>query len=506
MRCLRHGLVAIAGLTACAAAVAQAWRLSPEIQTTVTATDNAAYVEGNAARKDLIVDIAPSLQIFGRGPQYTLQGRVALNALYYSRDSAPNRLLPSGRIELNAVPVQRWITLDAVASVDQTAEDPYAVQPDLQSTVNRLTTSRFFVSPALQHDFSDIDSIELRTDQEWIRRSGESQTDLVAGDSHTQNHLFRLARRPVPLGGAIEIAQLDTRYSGRSAYESTTARLVLSFSPDPQMVFSLIGGSERSRFALTESTDPIYGLRAELAPTERTRIDATVEQRFFGTAWDVLAEHRSPQVALSLQAVRRATAQTSSTVLGAGTDTAGLLDAILTTRYPDAAARAVVVRDLIDRLGLPQELGDPVEVFSDTAQRETGLTASVSFLGRLTVVTIAAYTREFTQLQRQDDPLLPPAGYDAANRQRGLTFGINRRLTPLSSVDLLLGYSRIRGLEARGGDETAERDARIALTHQLSARSSATLGARYRETAAVAGTASSDAHETAVFVGLGHRF
>jgi uncharacterized protein (PEP-CTERM system associated) len=166
----------------------------------------------------------------------------------------------------------------------------------------------------------------------------------------------------------------------------------------------------------------------------------------------------------------------------------------------------VVVRDLIARLGLPQALGDPVEVFSDTAQLETGLTASVSFLGRLSVVTLAVYTREFTQLQRQDDPLLPSAGYDAANRQRGLSFGINRRLTPLSSVDLLVSYSRIRGLDARAGDETAERDARIALTHQLSPRTSASLGARYRETAAVAGTASSDAHETAVFVGLGHRF
>lgn len=506
MRRLRHGLVAIAGLTACAAAVAQAWRLSPEIQTTVTATNNAAYVEGDAARKDLILDIAPSLQIFGRGPQYTLQGRMALNALYYSRDSAPNRLLPSGRIELNAVPVQRWITLDALASVDQTAEDPFAAQPDVQSTVNRLTTSRFFVSPALRHDFSDIDSIELRTDQEWVHRSGGSQADLVAADSHTQNHLFRLERRPVPLGGAIEIAQLDTHYGSRSAYESTTARAVVSYSPDPQMVFSVIGGSERSRFALTQSTDPIYGFRAELAPTDRTRIDATVEQRFFGTGWDVLMQHRSPQLALSLQAVRQATAQTSSTVLGAGSDTAGLLDAILTTRYPDAAARAVVVRDLIDRLGLPQELGDPVEVFSETAQLETGLTASLSFLGRLTVVTIAAYTREFTQLQRQDDPLLPSAGYDAANRQRGLSFGLNRRLTPLSSVDLLVSYSRIRGLDARAGDETTEREARIALTHQLSARTSATAGARYRQTATAAGTASSDAHETAVFVGLGHRF
>ena len=57
MRCLRHGLVAIAGLTACAAAVAQAWRLSPEIQTTVTATDNAAYVEGKYGLDGLYVGV-----------------------------------------------------------------------------------------------------------------------------------------------------------------------------------------------------------------------------------------------------------------------------------------------------------------------------------------------------------------------------------------------------------------------------------------------------------------
>ncbi len=485
--------------------MAQAWRLLPEVQTTATVTDNAAFVDRAAARKDLIIDVAPSLRLVGHGPQYTVDGQIGLDALYYARDSAPNRILPTGRVALNSAPVPRWLVLDAVASVEQTAENPFAPSPDVQSSVNRLTTSRLLLSPALKHEFSDADSVELRTTQEWSWRSGASEADAVPTHSLTQDHLLRVAHRPLPLGGEVELEQQTTSFGGSTAFESTTARAVFSYAPDPQMIFSAVVGRERSRFSLTENTDTIYGLRAELAPTDRTHILANIEQRFFGTGWDIEASHRSPFVALSLQFVRRATAQTSSIALGIGSSTAGMLDAMLTTRYPDAAARAVVVQDLVARLGLPAALAQPVEVFSEAAQLEQGTSMTASFMGRLTVFTLGLFSREFDQLQRRNDPIPPLAGYDQANRQEGISIDLNRRLAPLTSVDLLLQWSRIRGLGARAGDTNEERELRAALIHQLSARSTVTLGARYRASdASLLGQSTS--YETSAFAGLGHRF
>ncbi len=501
-----QGALLLVGLSACTVAIAQAWRIVPEVQATVTATDNAGFDESNAERKDLILAVSPSIRIAGRGPQYTIDGQLGLNALYYSRESEPNRILPNGRVALSAAPVPRWLLLDAVVSVDQTAADPFEPQPTEQSTVNRLTSARLTVSPALKHDFSDIDTVELRTTQTWTRLRGETDATGGRSNSHAQAHLFRLERRPAPLGGAVELSREETRYGSVVALESTAARALLSFAPDPQMSFGVVVGRERTRFSFTESSDSIIGLRADLAPTERSRILASVERRYFGTGWDVEARHRSPFVALSAQFVRRATAQTSSTVLGGGAGTASLLDSMLTSRYPDPTARAAVVQDLVDRLGLPAKLGQPVEVFSDTAQLEQGSNFTAAFMGRLTVVTLGLFSRQFEQLQRADDPLPPVAGYDQANRQRGISLGFNRRLSALTSLDLLLRWSRIEGLGARDGDVNEERDARVALVHQLSARSTWTIGASYRSSDATLVGLPTAANETTVFMGLGHRF
>lgn len=499
-------LLFVACALASPAGNAQGLRLMPEVKATVTATDNAYFGSANPGeRADLVIDLSPSLRFAGQGPQYRLDGELAVHGLVYARESEPNRLLPSGRVDLGATLWPQWITLDSGLAIEQTAADPYSPQPGVESTANRLTTTRFTITPALKHDFSPTFGVQIRSQQNWTWLSGDTEGAANPFDSHAQDNLVRVERKPTPVGATVELRQQETRYDSGAALSSEAARLIGTWAPDAQVQLGLVAGVERSKFSLTEETDPVYGIRADLAASERTHATLEIEHRYFGTAWDLSASHRSPFIAIDARFVRRATAQTSSTLLGAGTNASGLLDAMLTTRYPDPVARAAVVDELVGRLGLTDELGRPVQLFSDAPQLEQGSDLSVALMGRVTVVTFGVYTRRTTQLQRSGDPLPPIAGYAEANRQVGASIGFNRRLGPLNTLDLQLQWSRIVGLDATAGDRTESWLARLAWLTRLSPRSDLTLGLRYQSFDSTRGTVLS-ANESAVFVTLGHRF
>jgi uncharacterized protein (PEP-CTERM system associated) len=278
-----------------------------------------------------------------------------------------------------------------------------------------------------------------------------------------------------------------------------------TFAPQPHIVLGLIGGRERNEFSLTRRTDSIYGLRFELVPGERSSISAQAEHRFFGTGWDVQAKHRSPFIALAFRSVRQPVALASTQLLGTASSTAGLLDAMLTTRFPDPAARQALVSDLIARLGLPRQLRGPVEVFSDAPQLEQGVDLSAALQGRLTTLTLTAYQRRYSQLMRSDDPLAPLLPDDQANRQYGVSLNLNRRLDPLTALNFGLSSSRLRGHGAHEGDVTEQRLATVTLSRQLAPATTFSVGARRRlSDTTILGAA--DVHESAAFAALSHRF
>jgi uncharacterized protein (PEP-CTERM system associated) len=486
---------------------AEPFRIVPELTATVTATNNGALTGDAQAQHDLIVDIAPRLSFHSRGGGYTLDGDVALDALVYTQKSAPDRVLPSGRVALKSSLVDRWLYLDVDGTAEQTAANPFGVLTDVPSSVNRVTTLRYGLAPYLSHEFTPTLSLLARAEQHWTRRRADDDTTLLLRDARESNNTVRLTERAHPLGYSFEYSGQRTTYLGdtQTALSTEAVRAVATLAPQPHIVLGAVGGRERNEFSLTRRTDPVYGLRFELVPGERSSLTAAAEHRFFGTGWDVQLKHRSPFLALALRAVRQPVALASSQLLGTASSTAGLLDAMLTTRHPDPVARGALVSDLIARLGLPQQLRGPVEVFSDAPQLEQGLDLSAALRGRLTTLTLSAFQRRYSRLMRADDPLAPLLPDDQANRQQGVALNLNRRLDPLTALNFGLSTNRLRGQGAREGDVTEQRLATVSVSRQLAPATTVTLGARRRlSDTTVAGAA--DVHESAAYATLSHRF
>jgi uncharacterized protein (PEP-CTERM system associated) len=498
-----YGLCITMGLTWAPWSQAQVPPVSPYLRIEATATDNSGFDDSRQAQGDVILQVSPRLRVDTKGARHRLLADVELNALKYTRHSQPDRILPKGRISLNSEVIERWLFLDSAIDLDQTNENPYAARVDGASSFNRINTTRFSLSPFLQHDFGSEFTLQIRSDNVWTRRGGAYSESDPRRDSVLHQHVVELERRPTPLGFSIELSQQETRYSGDAdtVLDIGSARAIANYAVDPQLVLGLSTGAERSRFALSRTTESTYGVRVRWLPTERTDLTLGLDRRFFGTGWGLELRHRAPWIALYLRLTREPTATPTSQVLAPGEgDIAALLNAALTTRHPDAEERARLVRSLIDQLNLPANLTGPLEVFADYAQLQQSASVTMTLLGRVNNVSLTAYSRSYRQLARADDVLGLGAG---DNRQRGGVVEVSHRLSSISAIQLSLGASRIEGLGARQGDYTTNRWARAALDYRLSPRSSVNVGLRRQF---VRSNVAGSARESGLFAGIAHQF
>ncbi len=477
------------------------WANQAAIDATVTATDNASTAVGAPARADVYTSIRPSLRVTGRGPNFDLSLNAAADLVTYARGSQPDRALPLFQAALKSVLSERLLYFDANADVRQTEEDAFGPSNDSSSSSNRRTTATYRISPYLLREFSPRVSALARHDESQTRQSGNLGTDLRSHYS-----VARVEAKPVPLGFSFEASRLANDFSGVSSSEFrvTQAKAGVSLAVFDEVVFGVVAGTERTRLLLADQDDRIYGLNLRWVPTPRTELYANVERRFFGNGGELRFSHRTPFTTLSLRANREPVTATSSLgVLGAGGDVGSFLDAILSRSTPDPVKRAALVQNLIATRGLQTAFPTAVDVVATYAQLQTGLTASWVYLGSRTTTTLSGFKQTIRQLTRSDAVVLAPVAAD--NSQVGAAAEVNYRLTPQTSLDGALRWSRIRGLAATEGQTTREVSMRFALVQNLSPRTGMTLGVQYKKVDSNVGSVLSQ-DPTLIFAGVTHRF
>jgi uncharacterized protein (PEP-CTERM system associated) len=489
---------------------ARAWRIEPSVGALVTATNNSGFSFSGERERDVIVDIEPRLLVRGRGASFTLEGDVGLKTLVYTHGTQENRLLPNGRVALNANLIERWLYFDLSGLAEQVAADPYTTRADTESGLNKINSLQYRFSPYLQHSFTPAVSLSLRSDNIWTDRRGEFIDADPRRNSVVKRDSLLFEMLPQPLGFSVEAAQETTKYRAgdrATVLDVAQARGVVSYALDPTFILGLVGGKERSEYALSSTTDTIAGLRVSWAPTERTELKGVYEQRFFGTGGSLQFTHRSPFVAFNLTAAREPNALGTSFQLNPGAgNVQSLLDAIFTTRYPNPAERAIIVGNVIAGLGVPSVLGTPVEVFADYAQLRDSVSLSAVFQGVRSTVSTRIYAIKSRQLVQEDAPFVPIVGLQADNKQRGFAVDFTRRLMTTLTAEAGVGYASIEGLGAAAGQSTKNTTVRFGLTQALSPKTKATVGARYLRTDISTIGADASAKEVAAFVGMTHRF
>lgn len=492
--------------TSVPAAPTQRLVIQPSIGLTVTATNNSRLdTDDLPAQRDVVVDLQTNLVMRSRSARFLLDANIGVDFLDYTRNTQSNRVLPHGRLDLNATLIENSLFVDTGVEATRTRSDPFRAQTETGSTANTLSTVVYRLSPYYSQEVIPHLSVLARSDNSFSRsfgdNTGPNANDQLRG-ARTQYDILRVERKPIPLGFAFEVSRQDQRYTQISGevLRIDTIRGIGSYAVTPELIGGLIVGRDHSFYSLTEVSDARYGANLHWRPDDRTRLDVEVEHRFFGIGWDLNFQHRSPYTVVTVTTSRYPSASTLS--LGAvqtGADLAALLDSLLTTRLPNPADRAAAVQDLIAQRGLTNQIGQPYDVFSDQAQLNRRADVTVLFNGVRNTVTLAAFYAKAEALDR--GTVFSANALDT--EQRGGSLNLNHRLTPDTTVDLRTRWSSIVGLGERAGNKTIEREASVNLNRALSPRSTAVASLRRLNASS---TLSGTVNETALLVGLKVRF
>ena len=482
---------------------AQTQKTDLSISSTLTATNNGAVAAGDAQRSDLLFSVRPRVQYAREGAGVRVQAAADADFVTSANNTRRDRVLPTAGLALQGTVVERLLFIEANANVRQVEADAFGARASTDPSGNSRTVGTYQLSPYLNLEMSPRTSLLARADAARTRYAG-----TLEGDVDTRRALVRLDAKPEPLGATLEFQSENNEYADQSSSDLRIDRLTaaVNFALNAEWIVGAALGSERSEFASTKETSRVSGLRVFWAPGPRTQVAGAFDHRFFGNGWNVTARHRTPQTSIVLRSLREPSSAASS-LAGQGS-TGGLasfLGAVLTTRHPNDAERRSLVDDLIATRGLPTSIAGASATTGAYAQLRTGHELTWLWFSPRTSLLLSVYAQELRQLTRSDGTAVALGTPIGDSRQRGASFGWNRRLTPQTALDTSLSWSRIEGLALRAGDRTTEGSLRASIVRNLSPATNLSFGLLFRRVDTnVTTVIPSD--ENAAFVGLGHRF
>jgi uncharacterized protein (PEP-CTERM system associated) len=466
------------------------------------ATDNGSLSPSGQERADLIATVRPKAAYFRRTSSSEFDLEAAAGLIGYAKGTQKSEVLPEVRAFARSELIERWLYFDAAAKVGQTELDSYGTRVDQLTSVNRRTGTSFRASPYVLRDLSSNSVVLALYDLATENNGADTGARRVS-----QRTVVRYEMKPAPFGAAFEIARLDNETQGveDSRLIVDTARAVGRIALRDEMILGAIAGADRSDTAGRSHTDPLYGATVLWKPGPRTLLDATVEHRFFGVGGSLALRHRTPLMSFAV-AIGRGPATVTSTLgqVDARSDLRPLLDAILTSRYPDPAARRGLVQSVVSSRALDVRLPNPTSIVADYQQLRTDANATWVYLGTRNTAALTLYTQKLQQLSHEGDPP-PPGGAQNDNRQAGASFQVGRRLEPSLSVSAMLSWSKITGLAARAGESSEEWVQRIDISRALSSRTAILAGLKHNRFSSNA-TGQHNYKSTLAFAGMRHSF
>ncbi|MBA4110141.1 MAG: TIGR03016 family PEP-CTERM system-associated outer membrane protein [Leptothrix sp. (in: Bacteria)] len=450
--------------------------IKPGVDVTATATTNASPIN-QAPRKDLVINVSPDVSLSYGGTRSRIDGRLKVDNIHYQRNSQPDRTLPSGELILHSELIDQWGGLDASVQTRQVAN------PLDQSAVpNSYTTTKALIAPFIEHAFDANTKLKAQFEKSITKSSEVTQSQASIPDLHASQHSVRLERQPTPVGASIEWTAQDSEVATtdlsplKYSYEENAVRAGASYALNNQLRTGLILGRESIRQGAERASDTIRGITLDWRPNERAALDARVERRFFGTGWKVDWNHRRPLFKWGFSSER-----TAST-------------------YASSLGRPVL--PTID--GQPATLDPALTLAASLRQTFQG---RMVFLGQRQSVTLASGMDKVQPL-----PLSPngPA-IGAATQQRYVEALFTRRLTPLTSLNTSLRWTR-SSVDSTGEPpfstiaQTGETRTvlwRGDINTRLSPQATATFGLRHQN---AKGSQLYANDESAMYVGLGYRY
>jgi len=458
--------------------IAGEWKITPTIVVNETATDNVA-LSNTQKDSDLISDINPGIHIEGSGGRSKLRFDYQLHNLFYAQDSSRN----STQNSLNALgtleALENWLFIEASGVISQQSISAFggATSTSVNTNTNSNTTetSTYRLSPYIRGTLGSFADYQLR-----YNLSTTSTKSAAAYDSDSNELVGSLkgVTALANLGWSLDASSQSIKFGNGRSNEADRLRGVLTYQIDPQYRFSLIGGREANDYlSSSKQSYTTKGAGFEWAPTDRTLLSLSRENRFFGNSNNFSFSHRTAGTAWKFSESKDASVlptQQSSVGLGTYYDLAYSICSSL----PETE-RGACVTSLLG--GIPPSTQLPGGFLTSGVTLQHRREMSFALLGSRNTVTFAASQSESQNLSEgAGTGLLVGEDFSRAQniRQRIASINWSHKLTALSSLTGMFSRMNSTGTGGSSALETTQQTLNLNFTTQLGPKTNAGIGAR----------------------------
>ena len=481
----------------------RAFRLEPWVEVEGTLTSNANFDRSSEKKSDFVITLTPGFRVSSDTAHTTLRGVVSVPMYLYARTGGDNdRAIPSVHLLGNADGWDKHVFVDSSIDTSREFISPLGARPSspVVNTNNEYLSQTYRISPGFRGDLGRDIRYEMRDNNIWTNASNTSTVSNGVLNSYVNEIVGSIVREPSPVGASIDFDRSSVRFTGQAPLVTQVARVRGQFEVDPQLRLTASAGYENNDYGpLTRFKGSVYGVGARWRPTERTALDANWEHRFFGSAYNVAFDHRTPRTVWTLRASRDVSTYPEQLANITPGNVNTLLNSLLSSQFPDPVQRQAAIDLLIRTYGLPPNLTSPVNVYTQRATLTTDLRAIAGLVGARNNVYFTVY--------RHRDETLVGSGSDPFafnhDEQRGVNVVWSTRLDPLATLTGILDVNRATGDSLSQQGSTVNSSFSLVLTRPIGAYTDLHVGTRYQLARSDFFT---DRNEYAVFAGILYRF
>lgn len=494
-------LCAPLGLMAASPVLAQqqTFRVAPFFRVTETITDNAGLRNAGETKTDWITQISPGLSVDARGARVTGSFSASVNAIHYGNGTSADstNLAFNGRGNIMALENRLYVDLNG--SVSRMATSVFGARPaDTVTGINQTQVSVFNISPYFTTRFGNTGSLQLRYTQ------GVSDSGSTAMAKTTSQSWALSASDPRMTGrlgwGLNVLDQTSDNSASSRQLKQQTARLTGMAQVMPELMLRLIVGAESNNYRISNQSSSIYGAGADWTPTPRTRVAATVEDRFFGTGYTLAADHRSSQMVYRASFSKDATT-TSNSMLSPLSYADFFFEPLMrqyASLYPNVAEREAFVRQLL--ASMPQgQVYQPV--LTNATFLDKRLQVGATYLGQRNSLGLVVFQSLRDSLVERDFAVSNDLQAGSQLRTTGATLTLSHQVTGLTNLNASFSSTRSRN-EGLVSQSSNSRTLTVGVSSRLTPKATGMLNARRNE----GSYSTSDYTENAVIGSLAIQF
>ena len=481
------------------------WEIIPRLGVQETYTDNVRLLPPESARSDWVTELRPGISINGRGAQLRFNFDYSPD-LVYRKEEGSHDLFHNLNASGNAELVRQLLFVDTRANVFQSNVALFGTQAvnNANSTDNRTTVRTFLLSPYLRHDFGSAAQGEARYSFSTLNSGSTGGANASNSDAN------RIDAR-LSSGPAYKLQTWNLTYSKEhidytQTGQSIDTEMISAYGRrliTPTLGLQASAGYENNDYGIAANSPKgkFWSIGPEWTPTDRTRLSATTGRRYYGPNQALDFTHRTRLTTWGLSYHEDVTTTRSQFFVPTTFDTAGYLDTLFLSRFPDPAARQTAVQNFINQTGLPGTLTVPLNYFTTVPFLQKTANASFGILGVRNTVLANVFSQKREAISASQ-PLQGALGQATSTTQNGTSLLWTSRLTPLTTSNATIGYSRTEVTDT--GAEYKLTYIRLGLTTQFQPKITGTLS--YRRLRNDSNQPGSDYTENAVSALLNMRF